>query len=237
MEVAKSSYAFALTPTSEISIYHKKDFMELIDKRFGKWTVLSYEGRGPTRAFLYKVKCDCGKESITDKIALTRGKSTQCRSCARKISTSGSKNPSHKHGYSSISHPYFRVYTAWCTMKSRCYRQKDKNFQRYGAVGIKVCDEWLESFERFLLDMGHPPENHTLDRINVYGNYCKENCRWANQETQSNNCRRTIYYEHKEEKLSETQWSRKLGITRNKTMYWARKKGIQWVIDNLETLK
>lgn len=211
--------------------------MQLVGEKFGKWTVLSYEGRGKTRAFLYKVRCDCANESISDKIALTRGKSTQCRSCARKVSCSGSKNPAHKHGYSSTSHPYFRVYTAWCTMKSRCYREKDNNFIRYGAKGITVCDEWLESFEVFLNDMGLPDEGYTLDRIDVYGNYCKSNCRWADIDTKKNNCRRSVYYEHEGIKLSETQWARKLELSRNKFMWWVRKKGIQWVIDHLESLK
>ncbi len=142
-----------------------------------------------------------------------------------------------KHGYSSTSHPYFRVYTAWCTMKSRCYREKDKNFKRYGFRGINVCDRWLNSFINFLEDMGVSENGQSLDRIDVNGNYCKENCRWANKETQSNNCRTNTYYEFNGELLSETQWSRKLGLTRNKFMNWVRKHGICWVIENLEFVK
>lgn len=209
---------------------------EYIGKKFGKWTVLNYEGKF-NRVHKFKVKCDCGNESFSDYIALTRGKSTQCRSCARKVSCAGNKNPAHKHGYSSRSHPYFRVYTAWCTMKSRCNRKSDANYKRYGALGIKVCESWMKSFECFLHNMGHPPDGYSLDRIDVYGDYCKENCRWASQETQYNNCRRTVYHEYDGENLSETQWSRKLGISRNKVMWWARKYGIGWVVNNLEDLK
>lgn len=209
---------------------------ELIGKRFGKWIVSNYLGKFD-RVHKFSVNCDCGNESTSDYIALTRGKSTQCRSCARKISCSGNKNPAAIHGYSSPKHPYFRIYTAWCSMKSRCYRTKDKNYSRYGAKGIKVCDEWINNFIHFLADMGHPPEGYSLDRVDVYGNYCANNCRWANSETQHNNCRRTVYHEYMNEKLSETQWSRKLGISRNKVMYWARKNGIDWVINNLDVIK
>lgn len=208
---------------------------QLIGLRFGKWIVLEFLGKF-VRVNKFKVKCDCGNESISDYIALTRGKSTQCRSCARKISTKGDKNASHKHGYSSLSHPYFRVYTIWCAMKRRCAVKKDKGFLNYGGRGISVCERWKESFENFLEDMGHPKSNESIDRINVNGNYCLENCRWTDQETQSNNKRPTVYYEYEGLKLSETQWARKLGLSRNKVMWWARKNGIEWVIKNTESL-
>lgn len=210
---------------------------DIIGQRFTKWIVISYEGKRETSRHWYKVKCDCGNESIVERNILKRGKTTRCRSCARRISCSGIKNGAHTHGYSSPKHPYFNVYTAWCTMKSRCYREKDRNFKRYGAKGIKVCDRWLESFEHFLEDMGLPEKGNSLDRIDVYGNYEPQNCRWANKEVQSNNCRRNIYYEDTGIKLSESQWARKLEISRNKLMYWARKYGISWVITNIESLK
>lgn len=210
---------------------------DIIGKHFSSWTVISYEGKRNTKRHWYKVVCNCGNESIVERNILKRGKTTKCRSCARKISTSKERNSAFTHGYSSITHPYFRVYTAWCTMKSRCYREKDKNYKRYGAKGITVCDEWMQSFEKFLEDMGLPEDGYTLDRIDVYGNYNRDNCRWANKETQSNNQRKTIYYELDGLKLSETQWSRKFGISRNKMMHWARKFGIQWVSENLESLK
>lgn len=210
---------------------------DLLNMKFGKWTILSYVGKMGTERHFYNAKCECGNERIVQRCSLKKGQSTQCRSCARRQNALGCKNPSHTHGYSSISHPNFQVYTAWCTMKSRCYREKDNNFKNYGGRGIKVCDRWLESFENFLEDMGHPQKGNSLDRINVNGNYSKENCRWANQETQSNNTRTNIYYTVTGEKLSETQWSRKLGISRNKFMYWARKNGIEWVIENVESIK
>ncbi len=209
---------------------------ELIGKKFSEWTVLEYLGKF-TRVHKFKVKCSCGNESISDFIALTRGKSTKCRSCARKISTKGEKNAAHKHGYSSLNHPYFRVYAIWCSMKRRCSSNKDSGYPSYGGRGIMVCKRWFDSFEKFLEDMGHPETHQSIDRIDVNGDYCPENCRWADQETQSNNTRPNVYYEFEGEKLSETQWSRKLGIPRNKLMWWARKEGIKYVIENIETLK
>lgn len=209
---------------------------DFLNNKFGKWTVISYDGKNKERHW-YNVQCDCGNKSLVERNILKQGKSTKCRSCARKKNQIDNGNPMKTHGFSSPSHPYFRVYTAWCTMKSRCNNTNDRNYKRYGGKGIKVCDRWFESFENFLEDMKLPDVGNSLDRINVYGNYCKENCRWANREVQANNCRRTIYHEYKNEKLSETQWSRKLGISRNKVMYWARKNGIKWLIENLESVK
>jgi len=209
-----------------------KDFLNL---KFNQWTVISYEGKKNERHW-YKTKCSCGNESILERNILKRGKSSKCRSCARKISCNSNKNPAYKHGYSSVNHSHYNLYNIWIGMKSRCYRKSDSNYKIYGGRGITVCKEWLDSFENFLNDMGYPKKGESLDRINVNGNYYPDNCRWANKETQANNCRTNIHYQIEDEKLSETQCSRKLGISRNKMMYWARKKGIEWVIKNKDLL-
>jgi hypothetical protein len=210
---------------------------DFVNKNFGRWTVVSYIGKKETERHWYEVECKCGNKSIVERNILKRGKSTQCKSCARKISCSGEKNPSHKHGYSSPNHPYFHIYNIWCSMKARCLNPKNKGFKSYGGRGIKICEKWIDSFEEFFSDMGIPEIGFSLDRIDVNGNYCKENCRWANKETQANNCRTNIYYELTGEKLSETQWARKLGLSRNKFMWWTRKYGFQWVLDNIEVIK
>lgn len=78
-------------------------------------------------------------------------------------------------------------FAAWQNMIKRCYRNNDKSFHRYGGRGISVSAEWLESFENFYKDMGKRPNKTSLDRIDNNGNYCKENCRWADNYTQSRN--------------------------------------------------
>ena len=87
-------------------------------------------------------------------------------------------------------------------MKQRCFNPKHKFFMRYGGRGITVCDRWLGvyGFRNFIEDMGPKPDDgltengisrYTLDRLDVDGNYTKDNCRWATWIEQANNKKRT----------------------------------------------
>ncbi len=79
------------------------------------------------------------------------------------------------------------LYDTWQNMRRRCHYIFHPDYANYGGRGIKVCDEWYHSFENFVRDMGERPENHTLERRNNDGNYCKENCYWASWYVQANN--------------------------------------------------
>lgn len=84
-------------------------------------------------------------------------------------------------------------YNAWQAMRARCLNPNHPAYKNYGGRGITVCDEWLGpgGKARFLADMGpRPSPEHSLDRINNDGPYCKDNCRWATQKQQCNNTRR-----------------------------------------------
>lgn len=72
-------------------------------------------------------------------------------------------------------------------MKDRCLNKSSPNYQNYGAVGITVSEEWINSFPKFLGDMGLRPEGTSLDRINPALGYSKDNCRWASRKTQRAN--------------------------------------------------
>ena len=77
-----------------------------------------------------------------------------------------------------------RVYRIWCGIKRRC---KDHENPYYGGKGIGICEEWANSFDRFLADMGEPGEGQTLDRIDFNKGYSPDNCRWATPTQQQNN--------------------------------------------------
>lgn len=99
------------------------------------------------------------------------------------------RNALTRHGHNThyISSP---TRNSWRAMMERCYNKNNQAYQRYGGVGIVVCEKW-HNFEGFLLDMGIRPEGKTLDRFpNPYGNYEPSNCRWATPIEQGRNRRK-----------------------------------------------
>lgn len=86
-----------------------------------------------------------------------------------------------------------KEYAIWAGMKQRCNNPKERAYPNYGGRGIKVCPTWnsKHGFSQFLQDMGECPSECTLDRIDVNGDYCPENCRWAGWNIQAANKRKT----------------------------------------------
>lgn len=73
-------------------------------------------------------------------------------------------------------------------MLQRCSNPLATGYEKYGGRGIQVLDGW-ERFEKFFLDMGEAPADMSIERIDVNGNYCKENCKWETDSNQSYNRR------------------------------------------------
>lgn len=108
-------------------------------------------------------------------------------------------------------------------MKGRCYLETNKCYSTHGARGIKVCDNWRQSFEKFYEDMGDPPTpSHSLDRINPDGDYEPANCRWATAAQQGHARRTTTLLTFDGVTLSITQWAKRRGLNMN--TLWARLK-------------
>ena len=148
----------------------------LIDRtgqRFGKLTVLERAGTNALKKVLWRCRCDCGGEAIVVAGDLVTGNTSAC----------GCVVPNLKHGGSGKG-----SYNTWRAMIRRCTVPTDKDYPRYGGRGVKVCPEWMD-YAQFVADMGEPNGDETLDRIDTYGDYKKDNCRWAGVKTQNRNVR------------------------------------------------
>jgi hypothetical protein len=98
-------------------------------------------------------------------------------------------------------------------MKARCLRETHKRYNEWGGRGITLCDEWMK-FENFLKDMGEPPQNTSIDRIDNDKGYYKENCRWATniQQARNKSNKRILTANGKSQSVAE--WCEELGIKR-----------------------
>jgi hypothetical protein len=85
-------------------------------------------------------------------------------------------------------------YSLWSGIKQRCYNPNHPKFHLYGALGVRVCGSWRESFTAFMADMGPRPSlRHSVDRFpDPDGDYEPTNCRWATPLQQRHNRRNVI---------------------------------------------
>lgn len=79
-----------------------------------------------------------------------------------------------------------KTYRSWKDARARCRNPNNVDWHRYGGRGISFSPEW-DDFSQFFADMGARPEGMSLERVDRDGNYCKENCVWADKYTQANN--------------------------------------------------
>ncbi len=107
---------------------------------------------------------------------------------------------------------HYSGFKVWESMMRRCFNSLDKDFAHYGGRGITVCARWMDP-RNFGLDMGEKPLNHSLDRIDVNGNYCPENCRWATAMQQGANKRSNRFFEIQGETYHISEWCRKFNIS------------------------
>ncbi len=116
-------------------------------------------------------------------------------------------------------------------MLQRCHMPKDKDYHKYGAVGITVCDRWrfgengVSGFVCWLQDMGPLPfPQASIDREDGTKGYSPDNCRWATLITQANNRKSNVHLTYQGQTLTVAQWARIVGIG-PKTIGYRLKQG------------
>ena len=172
-------------------------------QEFDRWTVLGWPFVAlitNRRKSIVVCECKCGVVAVVYQDSLLSGKSGSC-GCGWTICAT-------KHGYSS-GKKIHRLYQSWTHLIHRCYNKNSNNFAGYGGRGIRVCEDWRNTFESFrdwALANGYA-DNLTIDRIDVNGNYEPTNCRWATAIQQGRNRRNNVRYKAFGEEKTIREWS------------------------------
>lgn len=155
-------------------------YKDLVGLKFNRLIVLKYHSHNKHKQIVYLCKCDCGVEKLIAGTLLTTGHTKSCGCLNReKIIKS-----TFKHGLTDTP-----LHKNWLGMIGRCKYKSHISYKYYGAKGIKVCDEWLNSFITFYewaMKNGYD-KNKSIDRIDSNKDYSPDNCKWSTRKEQNYN--------------------------------------------------
>jgi|688.fasta_scaffold427532_2 hypothetical protein len=193
---------------------HKFKISNLLGSKINRLTILKSFDRK------YLVKCDCGVEKIVFAQDVYKEKTKSCGCLANEKITKHGKLKTNGNCLDKAT------YSCYSSMKQRCLNKKSTGYENYGGRGIKICPEWIASFEKFYKDMGQRPSlKHSIDRIDNDGDYNPENCRWSLHEEQMQHTSKTIQIKFGDVTKSLSYWCKFFGIG-HKTVDCRVKRGM-----------
>lgn len=208
-----------------------------VGKRYGRLVVVSRaedmvlsSGRKIT---MWNCICDCGN---TCSIATTSLGSGLTKSCGCINTEKRKSRDTKRRKYPDYDTRKRSLYKRWVNIRKRCYSKSNHNYPNYGGRGIKMCDTWRNdylSFEKWSLEHGFE-KSLTIDRIDVNGDYCPENCRWVGNHTQQRNKRNNRLITYKNETHTLSEWSDITGIDRSTIS--SRIDKFNWSIEDALTI-
>lgn len=181
----------------------EKRKIDFTGRRSDRLIVTGFAYRKNGRDFWHCL-CDCGNTIIVVQYNLQSRNTRSCGCLLKEILSITKKT----HGWSNQNTPEYR---AWCAARGRCNNPKSQDYPNWGGRGIVFCDRWSgeQGFENFLSDVGKRPSRfHSLERIDVNGNYEPSNCKWATNKEQANN-RRTKRIENFSDKEIQKEFLRR----------------------------
>lgn len=169
-----------------------------IGKKYNMLTVLGatlHTYKNGTTAWFWHVRCDCGNENDMRPIEIIKGKIVSC-GCYRKSGKQVEKR-CLVHGES-----HTRLHNIWCGINKRC-DPTHANMRNYSKNNISMCEEWRDytKFAEWARTNGYQ-EDLSIERINVMGDYCPDNCTWISMEKQARNRTTTRWVEYQGRRMS-----------------------------------
>ena len=184
--------------------------LDIAGQKFGRLLVMKRVMVRGAKNVMWACRCDCGGSIVAAASNIKSGITQSCGCFARETAASllrGNTSQRTHHKSQTLE------YNSWGSMKQRCLNPSNPKYPNYGGRGIRICNQWVNSFENFLSDMGKKPSRfYTLHRINNDGNYEPSNCEWATSKVQGRNTTRSRFVEIDGVRLCVTEWCERLGI-------------------------
>lgn len=179
--------------------------IDITGKKFVRLLVVEKHHQDKRGEWYWRCVCDCGNEKVVSGYKLRTGNTKSCGCLQKECLDSGLHRT---HGMTNT-----RLYTIWCNMKARCGNPKSIEYDSYGGRGISVCSAWLsfDVFAKWALENGYK-EGLSIERIDVNGNYCPDNCKWIELSDQSLNQRRSHLLTAFGKTQTIVEWSRESGL-------------------------
>lgn len=196
--------------------------IDLTGQRFGRLVALKQAGKNKQQNALWLCLCDCGKTVIVSQNNLRKGGTKSC-GCFK---ADCGRNQFMTHGLSKDENgKQTRLYGIWAGIKKRCLNPRNQAYKDYGGRGILIVEAWLlfENFYAWAMSHGYR-DDLTIERKDVNGNYCPENCIWIPLKNQARNTRGNHIITYDGKTMLLTDWTKTTGIDRS-TLALRLKKG------------
>lgn len=131
----------------------------------------------------------------------------ECQICHRqkelsRVSFNSHRGLTHKSCGQGLKTKDKRFHNIWCGIRQRTNNPNYEHWDCYGGRGINsdefenfidfydaMYDSYIEAIEYY-----KDPNSVSIDRIDVNGNYCKNNCRWISISEQKSNTRYNKFF-------------------------------------------
>ncbi len=188
--------------------------LDLAGQRFGRLVASSIAFR--RNGVHWNCQCECGSPTVVRAALLRNGTVASCGCGSREQARLNCQKwrMRNEHIPEQLRSGLKNCYN---NMLRRCTDPTDKRWHCYGGRGISVCNEWAglngrRHFYDWALQAGYA-KGLQIDRINVEGDYCPENCRFVDAVVQANNTRRNRVISWQGRSLTAAEWAREFDLT------------------------
>jgi hypothetical protein len=192
--------------------------INLKNKIFGRWKVLSFSKTDKNGTRFWLCKCKCGTIRDVRYQALIKKMSQSCGCLHKELASKANKT----HGETKT-----RLCQIWYGIRKRIFNPNDCEYHNYGGRGIKLCKEWQEfiPFKKWALNNGYK-DNLSIERKDFNGNYCPKNCSWIPMREQGLNRRGLVMYKRENQKHAGMRLGGSPTLVRDriKRLGWSKKK-------------